>query len=136
MAEPKTRPTDVPVADFLAAVQPAGRRVDAEALSAMLAEVTGEPPVMWGPWIVGFGSYTSVNRTKKAVDWPIIGFSPRKTNLTLYIMPGFEAQGPLLARLGKHKVSGSCLHLDRLADVDLTVLRDLAERSVATMRGR
>lgn len=136
MAEPKTKPTDVPVADFLATVEPAARRADAEAISALLAEVTGQPPVMWGPSIVGFGSYTSVNASKKAADWPIIGFSPRKANLTAYIMPGFEAQGPLLARLGKHKVSGSCLHLNRLADVDMAVLRELAERSVAMMRER
>ena len=136
MAEPKTRPTDVPVADFLAAVEPAGRRADAETLSALLAEVTGQPPVMWGPSIVGFGSYASVGSAKTPVDWPIIGFSPRKTNLTVYIMPGFDAHGPLLARLGKHKISGSCLHLNRLSDVNLAVLRELADRSVAMMRER
>ncbi len=77
-AEPKTKPTDVPVADFIAAVPDARRREEAEALCVLLTEVTGQPPVMWGPSIVGFGRYTYVNTTNKPADWPIIGFSPRK----------------------------------------------------------
>ena len=136
MAELKTQPTDASVADFLAAVEPAGRRADAQTLATLLTEVSGETPVMWGTSIVGFGRYTYVNTTKKPADWPIIGFSPRKANLTVYIMPGFEGYEDLLARLGKHRTSVSCLYLNRLSDVDLDVLREMATRSVAWMRAR
>jgi len=135
-SEPKTKPTDVPVADFIAAVPDARRREEAEALCALMTEVTGEPPVMWGPSIVGFGRYTYVNTTKKPADWPIIGFSPRKAKLTIYIMPGFEGEPELMARLGKHTTGVSCLYLNRLADVDQAVLKALAERSVTWMRER
>lgn len=135
-SEPKTKPTDVPVADFIAAVPDARRREEAQALCALMTEVTGEPPVMWGTSIVGFGRYTYVNTTKKPADWPIIGFSPRKAKLTIYIMPGFEGEPELMARLGKHTTGVSCLYLNRLADVDQEVLKALAERSVAWMRER
>ena len=128
-AEPKTRPTDVPVADFIAAVENPKRRADAEVVQAMLAEVSGEPAVMWGPSIVGYGSYRGPTG-----DWPIIGFSPRKANLVLYIMPGFAEREDLMARLGKHKTGGSCLYINRLEDVDSSVLRELAVDSVAWMR--
>ena len=128
-AELKTRPTDVPVADFIAAVENPKRRADAEVVQAMLAEVTGEPAVMWGPSIVGYGSYRGPTG-----DWPIIGFSPRKANLVLYIMPGFAEREDLMARLGKHKTGGSCLYINRLEDVDSSVLRELAVDSVAWMR--
>ena len=135
-SEPKTKPTDVPVADFIAAVPDARRREEAEALCALMTEVTGEPPVMWGPSIVGFGRYTYVNTTKKPADWPIIGFSPRKGKLTIYIMPGFEGQAELMSRLGKHTTGVSCLYLNRLSDIDPVVLRELSVRSVAWMRER
>lgn len=134
--EPKTRPTDVPVRDFIASVPDARRREESETLCAMLTEVTGREPVMWGPSIVGFGRYTYVSTTKKPADWPIIGFSPRKARLTVYIMPGFSGQDSLMARLGKHSTGVSCLYLNRLSDVDPDVLRELAERSVAWMRER
>ena len=135
-SEPKTKPTDVPVADFFAAVPDPRRREEAEALCALMTEVTGEPPVMWGPSIVGFGRYTYVNTTKKPADWPIIGFSPRKGKLTIYIMPGFEGQAELMSRLGKHTTGVSCLYLNRLSDIDPVVLRELSVRSVAWMRER
>ena len=128
-AEPKTRPTDVPVADFIAAVENPKRRADAEVVRAMLAEVSGEPAVMWGPSIVGYGSYRGPTG-----DWPIIGFSPRKANLVLYIMRGFDAYEDQLARLGKHKTGGGCLYINRLDDIDLDVLRRMATDSVAWMR--
>ena len=135
-SEPKTKPTDVPVADFIAAQPDPRRREEAEALCALMTEVTGEPPVMWGPSIVGFGRYTYVNTTKKPADWPIIGFSPRKGKLTIYIMRGFEGQAELMSRLGKHTTGVSCLYLNRLSDIDPVVLRKLSERSVAWMRER
>ncbi|WP_420471873.1 DUF1801 domain-containing protein [Brevundimonas sp. FT23042] len=128
-SEPKTRPTDVPVPDFIAAVEDPRRRADAEVVSALLAEVSGEPAVMWGPSIVGYGSYRGPTG-----DWPIIGFSPRKAQLVLYIMPGFADQAEMLSRLGKHSIGKSCLYIKRLDDVDLGVLREMAARSVAWMR--
>ena len=128
-AEPKTKPTDVPVADFIAAVENPKRRADAEVVRAMLAEITGEQPVMWGPSIVGYGSYRGPTG-----DWPIIGFSPRKAQLVLYIMRGFGDFEDQLARLGKHRTGGGCLYINRLDDVDLGVLREMAAASVAWMR--
>ena len=130
-SEPKTRPTDVPVADFIATVENPRRRADAEVVQAMLTEVTGQKPVMWGPSIVGYGSYRGPTG-----DWPVIGFSPRKAQLVLYIMPGFAEQAELMGRLGKHKIGGSCLYISKLDDVDLGVLRQLATRSVAWMRDK
>ena len=128
-AEPKTKPTDVPVADFIAAVDTPKRRADAEVVQQMLSEVSGEPPVMWGPSIVGYGSYRGPTG-----DWPIIGFSPRKAQLVLYIMPGFAERADLMARLGKHKTGGSCLYINKLEDVDQGVLRELAGHAVSWMR--
>ena len=130
-AEPKTRPTDVPVDDFIAAVENPRRRADAEVVRAMLTEVTGEQPVMWGPSIVGYGSYRGPTG-----DWPIIGFSPRKAQLVLYIMRGFADFEDQLARLGKHKSGGGCLYISKLDDVDLDVLREMAAASVEWMRER
>jgi hypothetical protein len=127
--EPKTRPTDVPVADFIAAVPDPKRRADAEIARALLEEVTGEAPVMWGPSIVGYGSYRGPTG-----DWPIIGFSPRKAQMVFYIMRGFGESEALLARLGRYKTGGGCLYVNRLADIDLEVLRELAADSVAWMR--
>ena len=130
-AEPRTRPTDASVPDFIAAVENGARRADAEAICAMMAEATGEPAVLWGPSIVGFGSYRSPTG-----DWPVVGFSPRKANLVLYVMPDIEQEAELLARLGKHKTGRSCLYLNRLADIDRAVLRQIIDRSVASMRAR
>lgn len=128
-AEPKTKPTDASVSDFLDAVEHSGRREDGKVVAAMMAEVSGEKPVMWGPSIVGYGSYRGATG-----DWPIIGFSPRKANLVLYLMSDMDGYGDLLARLGKHRTSVACLYLNRLADVDMAVLRQLAEGSVKAMR--
>lgn len=127
--EPKTKPTDASVADFLDAVEHPGRRADGKVIAALMAEVSGEKPVMWGPSIVGYGSYRGATG-----DWPMIGFSPRKANLVLYLMSGFEGHDDLMARLGKHRTSVACLYLNRLADVDMAVLRQLAEGSVKAMR--
>lgn len=136
MAELKTLPTDASVEDFLNAVPHAGRRADGIELDALLRDRTGCAPVMWGPSIVGYDRYTYVNTTKKPADWPIIGFSPRKANLTLYIMPGFTERPDLMEGLGKYKTSVSCLYLNRLADVDRDKLTALIDWSIATMRDR
>ncbi len=128
-AEPKTRPTEASVPDFIAAVENPRRRVDAEAVNALMTEVSGEPAVLWGPSIIGYGSYRGPTG-----DWPIIGFSPRKANLVLYVSRDFDGAEDLLARLGKHKTSVGCLYVNRLDDLDPAVLRELVERSVARMR--
>lgn len=133
-AEPKTKPTDAPVEDFIAAVDNARRREDARVMDALLRGVTGQAPAMWGPSIVGYGRYTYVNTTKKPADWPIIGFSPRKAAMTIYIMPGFDEQKALLERLGPVTTSVSCLYVKRLDQIDMGALRELCEWSVARMR--
>jgi hypothetical protein len=128
-AEPKTKKTIASVSAFIDAVENETRRVDAKAVLKLMKEVTGEKPAMWGPSIIGFGAYKGPTG-----DWPIVGFSPRKANLVLYIMPGFAQYDALLAKLGKHKTGKSCLYLNKLSDADPAVLRQLVERSVAHMR--
>lgn len=123
-SEPKTKPTDVPVADFIAAVPHAGRRADAEVVDAMLHAISGEPAVMWGPSIIGYGVYNGATG-----PWPRLGFSPRKANMVVYLVPGFEDRTDLMQRLGKHRIGVSCLYLNRIADVDQDVLRELVQLS-------
>ncbi|MGH6978813.1 MAG: DUF1801 domain-containing protein [Brevundimonas sp.] len=131
MAEIKTTPTDVAVNAFIEAVENPVRAADTRAVLAMMERITGEAPRMWGPSIIGFGSYRGPTG-----DWPLVGFSPRKANLVLYIMPGFAEYADLLARLGKHRTGSSCLYLNRLADADPAILRELINRSVASVRAR
>lgn len=135
MSELKTRPTAASVDAFLA-LQPDARRADCEAVAAMMRDATGEPAQMWGSSIVGFGRYAYTNSTRKTFEWPLVGFSPRKNDLTLYIMPGFEGFAELMAKLGKHKNGKSCLYLKRLADVDVDVLRKLIEGSLKAMESK
>jgi hypothetical protein len=134
MAELKTQKTDASVEDFLNAVSNERRRKDSFVVLELMREVTGEEPAMWGSSIVGFGSYRYTYASGRSGEWPIVGFSPRKQNLALYIMPGFERFDTLLKKLGKHKTGKSCLYINKLADVDMEVLRDLVEQSVAHMR--
>ena len=132
MSELKTRPTTAPVSEFLAQ-QGSERRADCDALLRMMEAVTGERAEMWGAGIVGFGRYAYTNSAKKRCEWPLVGFSPRKNDLTLYIMPGFDGFAELMAKLGKHKTGKSCLYLKKWADVDPAVLRALIEGSVKMM---
>jgi len=134
MGEIKTKRTKASVASFLAAVPDARRRSDALAVKRMMEKVTGEKAEMWGPSIVGFGAYTYQYSSGKTLDWPIAGFSPRKTSLVLYLMPSFEKKSALLARLGKHKTGKSCLYINSLADVDGEVLEALVRESVESVR--
>lgn len=134
MAEPKTKPTGASVLDFLAGVENDRRREDALALLELMRDVTGEEPEMWGPSIVGFGSYRYKYQSGREGTSPLTGFSPRKQSLTLYLMGGFEEQQALLARLGKHKTGVGCLYVNKLQDVDLPTLRELIQRSVAQAR--
>ncbi len=103
---------------------------------ALMKRVTGEEPVMWGDSIVGFGSYHYRYASGREGDWPLAGFSPRKRALTVYIMSGFAKHDQLLSRLGKHATGKSCLYINRLEDVDMEVLRELVECSVAEVSAR
>jgi hypothetical protein len=136
MAENKTKATNVSVEAFLASVPDANKRADALALIDMMQTATGEEPVMWGPSIIGFGSYHYRYESGREGDSPIVGFSPRKTALVLYIVTGFREAEPLLAKLGKHTTGKSCLYVKRLADVDLAVMRKLVDQSVAAVRAK
>ncbi|MGH7026152.1 DUF1801 domain-containing protein [Brevundimonas sp.] len=135
MSELKTQPTEVPVEDFLAAVEPARRREEGRILCALMHEITGEAPVMWGPSIVGFGRYANVTANGKSADWPRMGFSPRKSALTLYLASTPETKA-MLARLGPHTTSVACLYIKRLDQVDMGVLRDLCVASRDEMNRR
>jgi hypothetical protein len=134
MAEIKTRPTDVSVDAFLDGVGHSVRRADGKAVRAMMERVTGEPAVMWGPSIVGFGSYHYRYASGHEGDMPRVAFSPRSANLVLYV-GGFPEYGALLAKLGKHKSSKACLYLGKLADVDPAVLEEIARRTYAATEG-
>ena len=133
MAEPKTKPTQASVEQFLASIAEPDRRSDAETIAGIMARATRSPGKMWGPSIVGFGDYHYVYESGREGDWFLVGFSPRKRDFTLYIMPGFDAYAELLAQLGKHKTGKSCLYLKRLADVDTAVLEELITASVEAM---
>ncbi|MEQ9188744.1 MAG: DUF1801 domain-containing protein [Cryomorphaceae bacterium] len=109
-------------------------RADCRELIALMQEVTGEPPALWGPSIVGFGSYHYKYASGREGDFLLVGFSPRKQNLTLYIMGGFKRHDALMQSLGKYKTGKSCLYVKQLDDIDRTVLRSLIEESVAYMR--
>jgi hypothetical protein len=131
--EPKTKKTDASVEAFLNSVADQRKRQDCFVLVDLMSEVTGSEPSMWGDSIVGFGSYPQTYSNGKVYDWPVIAFSPRKQNLTLYVMSDGEQFDELLGRLGKHSASKACLYIKRLSDVDMTVLRELIELTVAHM---
>ena len=133
MAEPKTKPTGASVEDFLNAVEAPGRREDGFAMRALLGEITGKPAEMWGPTIVGFDRYPMKYANGTTQEWPMIGFSPRKSELVLYFTGAAKQRADLLARLGKHRVGGGCLYIKRLSDLDPAVLRELAAWSYAGM---
>jgi hypothetical protein len=134
MAEAKTKPTKQSVAAFLKTVTDSQKREDAETVISLMREATKCEPVMWGSSIIGFGSYTYKYASGREGDWPLVGLSPRKANLVLYIMPGFAAYDSLLAKLGKHSTGSSCLYVKRLADLDMPTLKKLITQSVAAMK--
>jgi hypothetical protein len=133
VAEAKTRPTKQSVAAFIKSVDE-DRRKDCTVLVRIMQQASGAPATMWGTSIVGFGAYELKYASGRVADWPIIGFAPRKQDLTLYINRGLDTA--LLRALGKHKISGSCLHIKRLSDVDLTVLEKLVSASVKETKRR
>jgi hypothetical protein len=125
MSQNKTVITDVPVQDFIRAVEPPRKRDDATALDAIFRDVTGFEPVMWGPTIIGYGQYHYRYASGRESDFLATGFSPRKANISIYIMPGYGDFEDILADLGKHKIGKSCLYINKLADVDTDVLKHL-----------
>ena len=136
MAELKTRQTSASVTAFLNAIEDKQQRADAKKLSTMMREATGSRARMWGSSIVGFGTYHYVYASGREGDWPIVGYSPRKQNLSVYIMSGFSGSEKLMGKLGKRKTGKSCLYIKRLADVDERVLRQLIDKSVKFIRGK
>ena len=131
MAELKTRKNDADVEAFLDGIENDKRRKDCRAVVALMAEVTGEPPAMWGDSIIGFGSYHYRYATGREADWMATGVSPRKQSLTVYIQTGFQRHAELMEKLGRYTTGKSCLYVKRLEDVDTAVLRDLIRDSYA-----
>lgn len=129
MAENKTKTTNASVEAFLAGVEPERRRVEAGAVIEIMRRVSGEAPVLWGPSIIGFGSYRYTYDSGHSGESPRIAFSPRKAALTFYLTSGYPMRDELLARLGKHKTGKGCLYVNRLSDVDLSVLEQLCAAS-------
>ena len=132
MAENKTRPTTASVDDFIAGIDNARRRADALTALKIYKEVTGLPPVMWGPSIVGFGTHHYVYDSGREGTVPAAGFSPRKANMTFYVGDKFDGAEALYASLGKHRKSVACLYINKLDDVDLGVLREIIAREYAS----
>lgn len=135
MSELKTQMNDASVMDFLNGVSDENKRKDSLVLLEMFSNITDEKPKMWGSSIVGFGQYHyKSERSRQEGDWLLTGFSPRKANLTLYIISGFADQEDLLKDLGKHKTSVGCLYINKLADVDLGVLEKIIKKSFEDMK--
>ena len=133
MAELKTQKNDASVEEFLDSVANEKKREDSYAILKLMRDVTGEEASMWGTSIIGFGSYRYRYASGREGEWFLAGFAPRKQNLTLYIMSGFDEYESLLADLGKYKTGKSCLYINKLADVDQATLRELVSKSVTHM---
>ena len=137
MAEPKTRPTDASVDEFIADIPDETRRNDAITITALMAKITKQKPVMWGDAIIGFGATAISYANGSEMAWPLVAFSPRKANTVLYLsLDGYEKYDDIMARLGKHKSSKSCLYIKKLADVDIKVLTELVKESVKARKAK
>ena len=134
MAELKTKPNKASVDKFLNSVKDERKRKDCFKVLELMKKITKEEPVMWGPSIVGFGSYHYKYESGREGDWFLTGFSPRKQNLTLYIMSGFKRYNELMKKLGKHKTGSSCLYINKLEDIDMRVLKELITESIKYMK--
>lgn len=134
MAELKTKKTAKSVTDFLNVVEPESKRKDAFELHGLMQEVTGDQGSIWGDSIVGYGHYHYKYESGRENDWFLCGFSPRKTKHSVYIMAGFERFNEILSRLGKHKTSKGCLYINKLADIDMAVLKELVEASTKNLQ--
>ncbi|MGD8404154.1 MAG: DUF1801 domain-containing protein [Anaerolineales bacterium] len=133
MAELKTKRNKGDVEAFLNSVSDERKREDSFAILDLMKQTTGKEPEMWGDSIVGFGSYHYKYKSGREGDWFLTGFSPRKQNLTLYIMSGFDEYDQLLSKLGKHSTGKSCLYIKKIEDVDVDVLKELVQKSVEHM---
>ena len=133
MAENKTQPSATSASEFIASIEHPTRRADAETMLAVMQRITGWQPRMWGPSIIGFGEYHYKYESGREGDFMRTGFSPRKANLVLYIMPGYADYSDKLARLGKHKIGKSCLYINKLADIDMAVLEEIIEAGLDDM---
>ena len=134
MSENKTKPTHDDVMAFLNAVEPEKKRQDSFEILHLMEEVTGEPPQMWGDSIIGFGSYHYKYASGREGDWMLVGFSPRKQAISLYLSYGYENFEDLMSKLGKYKTGKACLYVKKLEDVDQDVLRELVKRSAEHMK--
>lgn len=134
MADLKTKQTNASVEKFLKAIPDETRREDCFEVARIMESITGEKPKMWGPSIVGFGSYYYKYASGHEGEWPIAAFSPRKQDLTIYIMPGFQNSTELMERLGKHRTGKSCLYIKRLSDIHVPTLKKLIRESVKCMK--
>ena len=134
MAELKTKPNKVSVEKFLKSIKDEKKREDSFKVLELMKKITKEEPVMWGPSIVGFGKYHYKYASGREGDWFLTGFSPRKQNLTIYIMSGFKRYKELMKKLGKHKTGSSCLYINKLEDIDMKVLKELITESVKYMK--
>jgi Domain of unknown function (DU1801) len=134
MAEMKTKPTQASVEGFLNQITDEERRQDSFAVAKIMEEITGDKPKMWGPSIVGFGTYHYKYASGREGDWPVTGFSPRKKDLTLYIMMGFEKHDELMKKLGKHSAGKSCLYIKHLSDIHIPTLKKLLKKSVKQLQ--
>ena len=136
MAELRTKKNNASVTAFINSIDDKQQRADARKIAAMMRQATGSRAKMWGTGIVGFGSYHYKYASGQEGDWPLVGFSPRKQNLSLYIMPGFSGLAALMKKLGKYRTGKSCLYIKRLDDVDNKVLEKLIDVSVKHMRNK
>lgn len=136
MAELKTKPTKASVTDFINAIEDDQIRKDCEAIGALMSKATKSKPKMWGPDMVGFGSYRYKYASGREGDWMLTAFAPRKNKITLYIMPGFEGQAALMKTLGPHSGGMSCVHIKRLSDLHLLTLKKLIDLSVKKLKER
>ena len=136
MADNKTQATNIEPADFIAAIEHPTHRADVIILDALFRDITGWEPRMWGPTIVGYGSYHYTYESGREGDMCATGFSPRKTNLSLYIMPGYQDFGHILDRLGKHKLGKACLYINKLADVDIYVVAEIIKAGLDDLNAR
>ena len=136
MSELKTKVNDASVEDFLNAIENEQVRKDCFEISKMMEGATNARPKMWGASIVGFGSYHYIGKSGREGDWMLTGFSPRKQNLTLYLMHGFDSEKELLEKLGKYKTSVGCLYIKKLDDVDREVLKELVAASVEKVKSQ
>jgi hypothetical protein len=131
MAELKTKQNEGSVTEFLQAVPEERKRQDSFTILKLMQEITGQEPKMWGDSIIGFGTYHYKYASGREGDTPVTGFSPRKQNLTIYIIMGFDGYEALLKKLGKYKTGKACLYINKLDDIDMSVLKELIQASVS-----